>query len=263
MRKSISIVLCGRIMKLLCQFILVCLLLSLFASSAVGDIYRSVHMGGNWGTNEESMNPSFPPDYFEFFHSLNVDWVGISVALHVNDSLDSTVERKYSDVDIPTFTDEFLRQLIQAFRHQGFQVYLTLAFEEQEAAQAEHPVERHQLGDPNMPDIDPAILPEFWPWSLDHPDHQEFVAEFWDTYTQQAVHFAQIAEDEGVELYSLGTETEGLFRSRSGGDWPNDFGAQLQTMVSAVRAVYRWGFRIHFSLTSQKRKVFFLTRLTG
>ena len=83
------------------------------------------------------------------------------------------------------------------------------------------------------------IKPEFWPWRPDHPDHERFVAEFWETYTQQAVHFARIAEEEGVRLYSLGTETERLFGTRSGGErWPNHFRAELQEMVRRVRAVY-------------------------
>ncbi|MCY4419755.1 MAG: hypothetical protein OXC42_00610 [Gammaproteobacteria bacterium] len=81
-------------------------------------------------------------------------------------------------------------------------------------------------------------MSENWPWSLDHPDYQRFVAEFWKTYTQQAVHFARIAEDEGVLMYSLGTETDYLFRTRSGDFWPNHFGQELKLMVDSVRSVY-------------------------
>jgi hypothetical protein len=152
--------------------------------------------------------------------------------------MDSTVERKYSGVDAPTFTDEFLKQRIRAYHQNGFCVYLTLAFEAFEAEKAEHPVYRWQLGDSETPIEIPNISPEFWPWAPEHPDHERFVAEFWDTYTQQAVHFGQLAEDEGVALYSLGTETDSLFRSRSGGRWPNDFGEQLRSVTTAVRAVY-------------------------
>ena len=57
------------------------------------------------------------------------------------------------------------------------------------------------------------------------------MAEFWETYTQQAVYFARLAEEEGVRLYSLGTETARLFRTRPGGSFPNDFGQELRTMV--------------------------------
>ena len=40
-------------------------------------------------------------------------------------------------------------------------------------------------------------------------------------------------------MFSLGTETDGLFRTRSGGHyWPNHFLQELRTMVASVRAVY-------------------------
>ena len=62
--------------------------------------------------------------------------------------MDSTVERVYaSNVDIPTFSDEALRQLIREFRNHGIDVYLTLAFEAYEAETATRPVRRWQLGD--------------------------------------------------------------------------------------------------------------------
>jgi len=110
-------------------------------------------MGGNWGTNVyETIN--LPPDYFQFIRNLNAEWAGISVALHVSDSMDSTVERKYSGVGIPTFTDEVLTKIIRAFRQNGFRVYLTLAFELSDAEKTPHPVSRWQLGDPNMPKED-------------------------------------------------------------------------------------------------------------
>lgn len=198
--------------------------------------YRAIHMGGNWGVTSDFV--TLPPDYFLFLKRLNVKWVGISVALHYDDSMDSTVERKYSGVSIPTFTDEVLIGIIRKFKEYGFSVYLTLAFEAHEAANAAHPVSRWQLGDPKMPSEDPSILEKFWPWSLSHPKHQQFVTQFWNSYTQQAVYFAHLAQQEGVELFSLGTETERLFRTRSGGYWPNDFKHQLSAMVTAVRSVY-------------------------
>ena len=102
--------------------------------------------------------------------------------------------------------------MIRAFHQHGFCVYLTLSFEGQEAEQAEHPVDGAQIGEPNAARWDDRILPEYWPWALDHPDHERFVAEFWESYTEQAVHFGQLAEEEGVGLYSLGTETEGQRR---------------------------------------------------
>jgi len=198
---------------------------------------RAVHMGGNWGANVNGTK-NHPPEYFNFLNSINVNWVGISVALHIDDSMDSTVERKYSNAGIPTFTDEVLINTISVLQNKGFNVYLTMAFESYEAESAEHPVSRWQLGDPKMADEDPNVSAEFWPWAIDHPDHADFVKSFWASYTREAVHFARIADSLGVTLFSLGTETDRLFRTRSGGYWPNDFKNELQAMVDSVREVY-------------------------
>lgn len=154
---------------------------------------RAVHDGGNWSTNRETVaawmedpsKPLVPLDYVAWLRALRVDWVGISVALHYDDSVDSTVERAYSDVGIPTFPDQVLRRLIREFRAHGFEVYLTLAFESFEAEEAERPVNRGQLGRPRVPDYGPEILAEHWPWLPGHPDHHRFVREFWRTYTDQ------------------------------------------------------------------------------
>ena len=218
---------------------------------------RAISASGNWGDTGyfvDKWNAAgrvgalIPPDYIEWLISLHVNWVGLVVSLYYNDSMDSTVERVYSsDVNIPTFSDEALRQLIREFRNHGIDVYLTLALQTSRAAPA-RPVQHWQLGDPapphtgGVPPDDPnvfgLILPKNWPWRADHPDHEGFVAEFWETYTQQAVHFAGIAEEEGVRLCSLGTETDRLFRTRPGGYMTNDFGRELRSMVQSVRVVY-------------------------
>ena len=58
-------------------------------------------------------------------------------------------------------------------------------------------------------------------------------------HTREAVHFARIAQQEGVRLYSLGTETDVLFRTRPTSSYfVNDFGLELGTMVDNVRAEY-------------------------
>lgn len=221
---------------------------------------RAVATAGNWKGNREVVaaweargrtGNLIPPDYLEWLADVYVDWVQVSVSLHYDDSMDSTVEREYTDVVVPTYSDAALRQILREFRDNGVSVYLTLAFEAREAEAAERPVQRWQLGDPAPPETggvppgDPAVfgtvLPENWPWRPDHPDHEQFTAEFWETYTQQAVHFAGIAEEEGVLLFSLGTETDRLFRSRPAVDpyMSNDFGDELREMVARMRAVYR------------------------
>ena len=223
---------------------------------------RAVHLSGNWGHTADAVarweldrtRPLVPLRYVEYLRSVHVDWVGFSVALHVEHSMDATVERAYTDVRVPTFSDDAVRQIIREFRAHGFSVYMTLAIEsferEDELDAVEHPAPRFQLGDPGYPDTGipddhlyctcaRQIHPDFWPWRPSHPEHDRFVAAFWNSYAQQAVHFARIAQEEGARMYSLGTETDRLFRTRSGGDyWLNDFGPQLRSMVGRVRAVY-------------------------
>ena len=223
---------------------------------------RAVHLSGNWGHTADAVDfwemdrtqRLVPPRYVEYLRSVQVDWVGFSVALHLEHSMDSTLERTYSGVRVQTFSDEAVRQIIREFRAHGFNVYMTLAIEsfeqEHELDAVKHPAPRFQLGDPGYADTGVPddhlyctcarqIDPDFWPWRPSHPDHDLFVAEFWESYAQQAIHFASIAEEEGVRMYSLGTETERLFRTRPGGDyWINHFGTELQSMVDRVRAVY-------------------------
>ena len=226
------------------------------------DPLRAVHLSGNWGHTADAVNfwemdrtqPLVPLRYVEYLRSVHVNWVGFSVALHVEHSMDSTLERMYSDVRVQTFSDDAVRQIIREFRAHGFNVYMTLAIEsfeqEDELDAVERPAPRFQLGDPGYPDTGVPddhlfctcarqIDPDFWPWRPSHPEHERFVAEFWESYAEQAIHFARIAQEEGARMYSLGTETERLFRTRSGGDyWVNDFGPQLRSMVDRVRAVY-------------------------
>ena len=214
---------------------------------------RSIHNGGNWAFNQTAADrweadpsePLLPPSFVDWVESLHLDWVGISVALHVDDSMDSTVERKHSGVHIPTFTDDALRQIIREYRQHGIDVYLTLAFEAHEALHAARPLARYLIGDPGDPEAgapvgaEVRIDPANWPWSPSHPDHARFVAEFWRTYTAQAVHFARLAQEEGVRMFSLGTETDSLFRTRGNDEyWRNDFLRELRKMVAGVRAVF-------------------------
>ena len=199
---------------------------------------RSIHASGNWGTNElivawweaERTKPLVHADYIEWLKRLNVNLIGLSVELTYQDSMDSTVERAAN-----SFSDDVLRQFIREFRAHDIQVYLTLAFNDQEAGESARPAPRWLLGDHRACC---GALPEYWPWDPDHADHPRFVAEFWETYTREAVHLARIADAEGVRLYSLGTETDRLFRTRSGGYFITDFGQELRSMVDRVRAVY-------------------------
>ena len=213
-----------------------------FSRSTIGatadtlEVIRAIHIGGNFGRNPIGIAEQ-PQDYYDFLRDLKVNWVGIVVGLQVMSSIDSTLERAYN-VPLPTFEDNVLIDAIRGFKERGYKVYICLAIETQTAAQSEYPVHGHQLGDPYAPATDPNILPQYWPWDPAHPDYQQFVDCFWRSYTNEAVHFATIAQQEGADLFAIGAERDRLFRTRSGGVGPNNFRNEIQTMVDSVRSVY-------------------------
>ena len=194
---------------------------------------RTIHLGGNWlGNRLWAGQP--PEEFWRFVESLNVNWVGISVALFYDESTDPIVKRKYTGVGIPTFSDEVLRTLIREFRSRGIEVYVTLAFENESQEGSEAPP-RWLIGQPWL-ELD--FTADEWPWLPDHPDHEEFVSQFWGSYTENAVHLARIAGEEGASLFSLGTESDRLFRTRTEGPWVTEFRDEIQTMVAEVRSVF-------------------------
>jgi hypothetical protein len=194
---------------------------------------RALHLGGNWLGNQ--LRSGVPhEDYVQFVESLDVNWVGISVALHYGESTDPVVRRVYDGNVTRTFTDEVLRTIIREFVSRGIDVYVTLAFEVEPEPGSKKP-ERWMLG---LPWLDGGFQAAEWPWLPGHPDHANFVAQFWSSYTDQAVHFGRIAEEEGASLFSLGTETDHLFRTRTEGQWVTEFGDEIRNMVAEVRKVF-------------------------
>lgn len=201
---------------------------------------RAVHMTGKWASTKDFLDKGeYPKEYFEFLRDMNVNWVGISVALNLEDSMDATVKRKFRGLETPSFTDNELRIIINKLHGHGFKVYLTLAYQDEESKNALKPVRRWQIGDPNAYLEDSKIKKENWPWTPEHPQHEVFIKSFWESYTNRAVEVGRLAQELSIEMYSLGTETDRLFRTRAGGDWPNDFGKELKEMVSQVRQVYK------------------------
>ena len=93
---------------------------------------------------------SFLPSTSSGSRGLHVNWLGLSVALTYDDSMDSTIERNTEYLppsDDVSFSDGALRQFIREFRQHGIDVYLTLAFQASGAQTSARPVERWQLGD--------------------------------------------------------------------------------------------------------------------
>ncbi|MEE4296989.1 MAG: hypothetical protein V2J20_10310, partial [Wenzhouxiangella sp.] len=228
-------------------FGLACSGLSLAADTSILQNMRAVHMGGNWGatrSDAQYLDPVLGQGYIDWLNSVGANWVGISVALYVDNSLDSQVKRKYPPESgdlIPTYTDEQLTTMVNFLRSNGFKVFLTLAFENTSIAEVDDPnlyVDRNILGAPFVYQWSELVEPENWPWDPAHPDHDTFVSAFWQSYTEQAGHFARLAETLGVEMFSLGTESDGLFRTRTAPGWPNEFTAEIEAMIAAVRADY-------------------------
>ena len=186
--------------------------------------FRAIHTGMQSGVNWVAVqdwkeakaagrsDPLVPLDSIEHLKSINVNWVGLSVSLMYESTTDSTVKPIHTHDKYPnattTYTDDELRQIIRELKGHGFNVYMTLTLGDAEVLG--HPIP--PVGNPVVPrHLD--ISPKDWPWAPDHPDHERFVAEFLGSYADQAVHYATIAQEEGVGLYSLGTEEANLFRT--------------------------------------------------
>ena len=83
--------------------------------------FRALSLSGYWGTNRNLVQPwedrgatgeVAPLEFIEWLHGLHVNWVLLSVALHYDDSMDSTVSRETGrDRIIPTWRNESLRQV--------------------------------------------------------------------------------------------------------------------------------------------------------
>jgi len=196
-------------------------------------------------------------EYFNFLANENANWLGISVAIF-NDSLaDPAVRVKYrpqgdTSGTIYTFDDADLESFVLRAKKAGLHIYLTLAFEPSNldfppdlsnpaCHTAQYKVNRYYFGLPTVNASDPneaCVNPLYWWWNPSHPSYSSNVAQFWDSYTSVAVKYGALCQQLGVELFSLGTETDNLFRTRPSNTWTNSFAPQLTRMVSAVRAVY-------------------------
>jgi hypothetical protein len=201
--------------------------------------FCGVSIGGNYGPNPLNV-AILPEEFFLYLRELHVNWVGVNIYLTVDHSMDSVVKAAGR---VPGcrwgFSDEEIVRLIRTLRGYGFGVYLHVILDWDREDHPGKRVRNWTIGDPYAYEYDPEVSREYWPWDPEHPMHDEFVAEFFSTYTAQLVHYARIAEAEGVGLLALGTEMDMLFRTRPGGSrWPTEFSSQLRAMVDAVRAEY-------------------------
>ncbi|MFO1315632.1 MAG: hypothetical protein U1F58_08495 [Burkholderiales bacterium] len=195
-------------------------------------------------------------DYFAWLRDENIEWIGISVAMFYDSVSDPNVRLRYRPSGdrggtTYTFDDIDLENFIVAARKNGLKIYLTLAFEpatiavstgDPQCLTPQFKPRRGELGAPS--DVPSAasfkcIASGDWWWNPTHPKHAANVAQFWGTYTDVAVKYAKIAQRLGVEMYSLGTETENLFRTRPAAPpYTNHFKDELTALVGAVRSEY-------------------------
>jgi len=229
--------------KLLCSALLICQFVGATGQGSgslqLDDFLCGMFVGGRWGTTQNNL-ASIPGSYFDYLRSINASWVGISVSMTVEDSMDPSVEICGPNEDFQTFSNDELRSLIRGLKENGFHVYVTLAFEHMGDGPEGKRVHRWQLGDPAIYKEDARVWREFWPWDPAHQDHEWFVREFFSSYTELAVRYAQLCQEEGVELFSLGTETDRLFHTRRipASYWSTEFRDELSGMVQSVKAVY-------------------------
>jgi hypothetical protein len=222
---------------------------ALLAASSFGalpalDISRGAF--GIMNAGDQAGISELPEAYFDYLARLNMQWVAIGVTLQVQSSTDSTVERYYSnDYEnfVPTIPDATLRKFAQQLHSRGYKVLLSLALDEpwpedgtpNPALPAGKPAWRYQIGDPITP---AGYTLDQWPWNPANANHAAFVASFWASYARETAHYASLCEQEGVEIFQVGAETQELFRTRAIGSRTNDFRAQIQAVVDSARAHY-------------------------
>jgi len=197
---------------------------------------RGVALGAEWDLNIRGIR-TLPDEFFDYLRLCNAEWVSIHIQWFIRHSMDATVERN----DVPgtntTIPDDVLRTAIRRLREEGFHIELnfTLTNSYTPTAEEGYDVHRIDLGRATSPEGIPA---EAWPWDPSHPQHDEYVAEFFETYTDAVCHYAQMAQDLGVELLSIGTEVDNLFRTRSYSPENPQYLVYLRSMVNRVRAIY-------------------------
>lgn len=196
-------------------------------------------------------------EYWSRLRSLNVEWLGLSLPIFYDSIGDPTVRVRYKPSgaktnDIYSFDEDTLVAFIEQAKSRGFRIYLTVGFEPSNLPMADtdprcqtpdFKMARFLIGRPflNGPDWygERCINPVDWWWNPDHPDYAEKTRQFWMSYTDVVVRYASLSERLGVDMFSLGSETANLFRTRTGTKgYVNHFEPQLHTLVDSVRQVY-------------------------
>jgi len=149
-----------RLLKKLFLYFLFALLFITNLLYSQNQMNRAIHMGGNWGENRSRGIATQPEDYYAFLRNTSVNWAGITVGLRLEHSMDSTVEKNYSEsLTVPTFRDGPLKEAIRGFKNRKIKVMLSLALESEAAQHPQYPFQRWQLGDPKAYQTDLQLEP--------------------------------------------------------------------------------------------------------
>ena len=90
--------------------------------SPFDEFVRGVSIGGDYGTNTLWIK-LLPDSWFDYVRSLNANWVGISISMTLEGSMDRTIEECGPNEEFETLEEGELRGLIRALRANGFHVY--------------------------------------------------------------------------------------------------------------------------------------------
>lgn len=224
-----------------------------------GEPFLGVHIGTNSGEQffaayDVLADVGALDDWFDWLDQLGANYVGIYVAMQYEDAIDTTLTiTTPSDVysegyeepgeGIWTWDADVLGALTEAIQaHQNLdgkylKVYWAIA-----------PESLDDNGTPTNPNddserpLDRDLFGWGWgecdaysrgysegSWIWDDPEGAQ-VAAFWASYTANAVELATLADDHGVEMLSLGVETDGLFRM--------EYIDEIIDLFDAVEAVY-------------------------
>jgi hypothetical protein len=209
----------------------------------------------------ENQNLGTPTNqWLDYLQKEGVDWVGVSISMFSNSLADPAVYVRARAIGEPwifeqtrTFSDDQLIGFTKAHHARGIRVYWTLAFDQpvfdaglgdprfapnpRNCGTALYNVPRYFFGQSDAPSVNRCIRDTDWWWHPGHPAHSAMTSLFFDSMTSVAVHYAKLAQSVGVDMYSLGTETEQLWRTRATYA-PTHFRSRLQGMVDAVRKEY-------------------------
>lgn len=222
-----------------CLWTLLLLFSETFPQTSPENFMRGIHIGGNWGENRLRGITEQPPDYYDWLETLSPNWVAIIVELYLDSYTDDSVELDYNEhLTVPSLKDDAFRTFIRGFKKRNINVLVSMSLNAGSPGITPNAANRWQLGDPYAYQTDQNINRQNWPWDPANVAYTNYVNNFWSSYTNCISHVAALCEEEGVDIFSIGIETDRLFRTRSGPGFPNHFKNEIQNVIAEARKHY-------------------------